>query len=121
MFSSAIAPWSVTLIPVSEISTITGGDMGIKKLLSLPGQTQFKNPRPLEKKQRIMALRQRRVSRKKKGSANRRKAASHLARLHQTIRHQREDNHNKVAKSFVSVADVVAVENLNNKGMFALM
>jgi len=106
-------------IPPDKLTTITGGDMGIKKLLSLPGKTQFKNPRPLEKKQRVLKIRQRRVSRKKQRSANRRKAANCLSRLHQTIRRQREDNHNKVAKSFVSVADIVAVENLNNKGMRA--
>jgi len=107
------------LIALDEVSTMTGGDMGIKKLLSLPGQTQFKNLRPLEKKQRVLRIRQRRVSRKKKRSANRRQAANQVAKLHQKIRRQREDNHNKVAKSFVSVADVVAVENLNNKGMRA--
>lgn len=106
-------------LPPSEITTITGGDMGIKKLLSLPGTTQFPNPCPLKAKQRVLRIRQRRVSRKKKGSASRRKAANQVAKLHQTVRRQREDNHNKVAKQFVAIADVIAVEDLNNKGMRA--
>lgn len=105
------------IIAPDDVQTIIGGDKGIKKLLSLSGKTQFINPRFADSEARRMKIRQRRVSRKKKGSKNRVKAAKRVASLHRKIRRRREDYQWKVAKKFVSLADANSVEALNVKGM----
>jgi putative transposase len=105
------------MIRPEAVKTIVGGDKGINKLLSVSGEAQFMNPRFAESESRRMRIRQRRISRKQKGSKNKVKAAKQVAVLHQKIRRRREDYHWKVAKKFVSLADANAVEALNVKGM----
>lgn len=105
------------IIEPDDVQTIIGGDKGIKKLLSLSGKAQFINPRFADSESRRMKIRQRRISRKKKGSKNRFKAAKRVASLHRKIRRRRDDYHWKVAKKFVSLADANGVEALNVKGM----
>jgi putative transposase len=105
------------MIEADEVETIVGGDKGIKKLLSVSGKTQFSNPQFAKSEERRLAIRQRRVSRKKKGGKNRSKAGAKLAKTHREIRRKREDYQWKVAKQFVSIADANAIEELNVKGM----
>ena len=103
--------------PLDEVETVVGGDKGIKKLLSVSGSTQFENPQFAKSQERRIAIRQRRVNRKKKGSKNRAKAGVRVAKLHRKIRRQRDDYQWKVAKAFASLGDVAAVEGLNVRGM----
>ena len=107
----------VPIVTNDEIKTVIGGDMGIKKLLSTSGQTQYPNPRFKKSESRKLKIRQRRISRKKAGSKNRKKAIIKVARLHQTIARRRDDYQNKVAKSFVGFADMNVIEDLNVSGM----
>lgn len=100
-----------------EVTTVIGGDMGIKKLLSLPGSATYDNPRFLERQQRRLAIRQRRVSRKKKGSNNLKKAAKRVGRLQFKIADKRDDYQWKIAKSFVKQADMNVLEDLKVSSM----
>ncbi len=100
-----------------ECRTIQGADVGIKKLVALSDGTMLENPQFLKKSKRRLSLRQRRVSRKQKGSNNRKKAARALARTHQKIRRQREDNQWKAAKRIANNADITVFEDLNIKAM----
>ncbi|MDF5722162.1 MAG: transposase [Rhizonema sp. PD37] len=102
-----------------QCKTIQGADVGIKKLVALSDGTMLDNPQFLKRSERTLSIRQRRVSRKQKGSNNRKTAAKQLARTHQKIRRQREDNLWKSAKKIASNADVTVFEDLNIKGMKA--
>ena len=62
---------------------------------------------------------QRSVSRKKKGSANRRKALARLARLHQRIARQRSDWLHKLSTGLADRHPVIAIEDLRVKNMSA--
>lgn len=62
---------------------------------------------------------QRSVSRKKKGSANRRKAVARLANLHRRIARQRGDWLHKLSTSLVDRYPVIALEDLRVKNMSA--
>ena len=64
-----------------------------------------------------MYKRQRRVSRKKKGSTNRRKAINRLGRKHLKVSRQRKDFAIKTALCVVKSSDFVAYENLQVKNM----
>jgi putative transposase len=60
---------------------------------------------------------QRKVSRRKKGSKRRRKAADLLAKKHQKIARRRADLRHKTALNIVRGFDAIAVEDLNVRGM----
>jgi len=59
------------------------------------------------------------VSRKKKGSANRRKAAAHLGRHHEKIRNRRQHFLHQVSNLLVKTHDQLVLEDLNVTGMLA--
>ena len=71
------------VIPHSEITSITGCDMGLTKLVYLSNGSAIDNPRfaTNKKTKRLMKIRQRRISRKQKGSKNRHKAQSRVTVL----------------------------------------
>ncbi|MGP5217378.1 RNA-guided endonuclease InsQ/TnpB family protein, partial [Psychrobacter celer] len=57
------------------------------------------------------------LSRTKKGSKNREKAKTKLSRLHYKIRCIRQDSLHQITTSLVNEFDVIAIEDLNVKGM----
>jgi putative transposase len=60
---------------------------------------------------------QRSVSRKKKGSNDRRKAILRLKKIHQRIINRRDDFQHKVSKSLIQNFDIICLERLNISGM----
>jgi putative transposase len=60
---------------------------------------------------------QRQVSRKKKGSQNRKKAVKRVAKVHKRIADIRKDNLHKITTYLTRKHRVVVVENLNVSGM----
>ncbi|MBR8837705.1 MAG: transposase [Stigonema ocellatum SAG 48.90 = DSM 106950] len=113
---------SVPQIPApKEIKTVVGVDMGLTKLAHLSDRSDFDNPRPATSKKgkRFLKLRQRRVSRKKKGSKNRKKATQIVARLHKKHVDKRTAYQWDVANQIINRADAIAFVNLNIKGMKA--
>lgn len=102
-----------------DCKTIQGADVGINKLVALSDGTMIANPRFLKKAQRRLAIRQRRVSRKKKGSNKCKKAVQNLSRTHQKIRRQRTDYQWKAAIKIAQNADITVFEDLNVKNMKA--
>lgn len=107
------------VIPDSEIKTIIGCDMGLGKLAYLSDGSVIENPRftTNKKTKRLIKIRQRRVSRKQKGSKNRSKAQLKVSQLHNRIQQQRESYQWDVANQIVRKADAVAVEDLQVKNM----
>ena len=93
--------------------TIQGADVGLRKRVALSDGTMIENPRFQHQSQRRLTIRQRRVSRKNKGSNNHKKASKRLAKTHHKIRRQREDNQWKAAKRIASNADITVFEDLN--------
>ena len=103
--------------PEQEIKTCVGVDVGIKKLATLSNGDLIVNPRFDQQSERRLKIRQKRLSRKKKGSKNKTRAAIRVARIHQKIRRQRQDYQWKVAKRIAESADLIVFEDLNVKGM----
>ena len=60
---------------------------------------------------------QRRVARRKRGSQNRRKAVVLLQKAHAHVQNQRADFHHKTSRALVDTYGVIAVEDLNIKGL----
>jgi putative transposase len=98
---------------------IVGVDLGVSTLATLSTGEKIEGPRPLRKLLKRLKAAQRRVSRKVKGSKNRRTAVECLARLHQRIKDTRHDALHKLTSKLTSENQVVAIEDLNVKGMMA--
>jgi putative transposase len=101
------------------IKSSVGIDVGINKLCSLSDGSFIENPKFAKKSQRLLRIRQRRVSRKVKGSKNRSKAGILVAKFHKQIRDKREAYQWQAASKIVKTADAVVHENLKIKGMKA--
>jgi putative transposase len=96
---------------------VVGVDVGIKHLAITSDGEVFENPHALVGLQSILRVRQKAVSRKKKGSHNRRKAVHRLAVLHARIANIRKDAIHKMTRSIAKSASVVVIESLNVVGM----
>lgn len=94
-----------------------GLDMGLTDFAVSSDGTRYANPKYLSKSEKRLALLQRRLSRKQKGSNNREKARIAVAKLHERIANQRRDNLQKLSTQLVKDNDVIATESLNVKGM----
>lgn len=73
-------------------------------------------PQPLKQSQRRMRRLQRKVSRRKKGSKNRRKAVMAVAKQHRRIENIRKDFLHKLTNGLTADHQVIRVESLSIKG-----
>lgn len=67
--------------------------------------------------QGVLARQQRKLAREQKGSKNSLKQKERIARIHQRIQSQSREFHYKVAHTLVKAYDLIAVEDLNIKGL----
>ncbi|MGB5634287.1 MAG: transposase [Waterburya sp.] len=101
----------------TELKTVIGCDVGIKKIVALSNHEVELNPLIAKQLERRLNIRQRRLTRKKKGSKNRKKAAIKLAKVHRDIRRRRQDFQWKLGKKIASMADVIVFEDLKIQNM----
>lgn len=94
-----------------------GVDLGIKTLVTFSDGTTIENPKLLRKNLNKLARKQRELSRKKKGSKNREKAKTKVAKLHRAVRLARLDVLHQVTTKLVRSYDTIVIEDLNVKGM----
>ena len=73
------------------IEKVIGLDMGIKFFLCDSDGRQIENPKFYRKTLKRIKVEQRKLSRKKRGSNNRKKQILRLAKLHQRLTNQRDD------------------------------
>jgi putative transposase len=99
------------------LDTTLGIDVGLTDFATLSTGEKVENPRFLKKSLQRLKVLQRRVSRKKKGSKNRKKAIQKLARCHEKITNQRNDFLHKLSNRVVGENQAIAVESLNVAGM----
>ncbi len=94
-----------------------GLDVGLKEFYTDSDGVMVENPRFLRKGEVVLKRSQKRVSRKVKGSINRRKARQVLGKRHLKISRQRKDHAVKLARCVITSNDVVAYEDLRIKNM----
>lgn len=120
-FASVLVDTDIEELPVTPIhdDTCLGIDLGIKSLAVCSDGRTFNNPKNLRRSLYRLKLLQKRLSRKKKGSANRNKARIRVARLHEHIANCRKDNLHKITYALTHDSQVrtICMEDLNVKGM----
>lgn len=108
-------------IEVKEYVPATGKtiglDVGLKEFYTDSNGISVPNPRFYRIGEARLKKAHRRVSKKKKGSTNRKKAINKLAKQHLKISRQRNDHAVKLARCVVKSNDLVAYENLRIKNL----
>jgi putative transposase len=94
-----------------------GLDVGLESFYTDHEGNKVENPRFLRKREKKLKKLQRRVSKKKKGSLNRRKARQRLGRGHLKISRQRKEFAKRVAYCVVQSRDLIAYEDLRIKNL----
>jgi putative transposase len=107
----------VPVQPLPATGQETGIDLGIEAFATLSDGARIFSPGWYRKAERALKTAQRRVSRRKKGSHRRRKAASLLAKAHQRVRRQRRDFHHKTALALVRTNDAIYHEDVQTANM----
>ena len=103
--------------PLKKAKAEAGIDVGIKTLATTSDGEKLENPRPLVRREKRLKKLQRSVSRKIKGSNNRRKAGLKVARLHARISDTRRDTLQKFTTRIIRENQAIYVEGLNVAGM----
>jgi putative transposase len=103
--------------PRRRAKTEVGIDVGIKTLATTSDGEKLENPRPLVKREQRLKRLQRRLSRKARGSNNRKKARLKVARLHAKISDARRDTLQKFTTKIIRENQAIFVEGLNVAGM----
>lgn len=116
--------WFVSLQVETEIpdalasaKPVAGVDLGIKTLAMVSDGTTIANPKALSGSLRKLKRLQQSVSRKVKGSANRRKAVKQLAQAHQRVANIRRDALHQATTTLAKTKSVIVLEDLNVSGM----
>lgn len=103
-----------TLQPTGKV---IGLDVGLNHFYTDSQGDKVDNPSYLRKSEKRLKRLQRRVSKKVKGSSNRKKAINRLGRGHLKVSRQRKDFAVKLARYVVMSNDMVAYEDLKVRNM----
>ena len=106
-----------SISPNIDFDSIIGIDVGLKTFLTTSENESVPIPQYYRKAQKQLKIIQKRVSRRKKGSNRRLKAITQLSRQHKIVADKRKDFHFKAANNLLKEYDIIAVEDLNIKGL----
>jgi putative transposase len=96
-----------------------GIDLGLKDFATLSSGEKIAHPKHLEQHLKRLKVLQKRLARKKKGSANAKKAKLKVALLHEKVSNTRKDFLHKLSTRLVQDFNTLCFEDLNIKGMMA--
>lgn len=111
-FACEVAPQ-----PLPPTGREIGIDVGIASLITTSDGEQVAHPNWYRREQRRLRVLQRRVSRRKLGGSNRRKAVRQLQRQHARITNRRKDFLNKLVHNLIGRYDRIALEKLRIRNM----
>jgi putative transposase len=103
--------------PIQGIRPGAGVDLGIHRMAQVSDGTYFDNPRALKSSLIRLKRLQRVVSRRKKGSANYKKAVKQLAKAHFRVTNIRKDALHQATTFLTKTKSAIVLENLNVSGM----
>lgn len=96
---------------------IVGIDLGLEFFYTDSNGQTVANPRRLRKSEKSLKRLQKRVSSRKKGGKNRKRAINKMARQHLKVSRQRKDHAVKTAGALVASNDLIAYENLQVRNL----
>lgn len=102
---------------VEEGQPMTGFDLGLTNYLTSSGGAVTKPLRALKNAEKALRREQRRLSRKKRGSENRRKQKRRVAKTHEKVSNRRKDFLHKTSRNIVDSHEGFAFEKLRVQSM----
>ena len=102
-------------LPASSESI--GIDVGLNQFAAFSNGEMIANPRFFRKEEKALAKAQRKLSKQKRGSQDRRKAKKVVARIHERIANRRHNFIHQETRKIVNRYGFIAVEKLNIKNM----
>ena len=115
--------WHVSILVEDTVSATSpsgrsvGVDLGLESFAITSDGEKISNPRFRAKDSKRLKKAQKNLTRKKKGSNNRRKARLKIARIHARIADRRKDFLHKLSTRLIRENQTVVVEDLNVRGM----
>lgn len=103
--------------PANDSGEAVGADLGLSSFAALSDGTLIPNPRRARKGQSELRRRQRALGRCVKGSKRRQKMRERVAKAHLSVKRARRTHHFQVASDLVRRFSLIAVEDLNVKGL----
>ena len=94
-----------------------GIDFGLKTYLTLSNGKEYQSPLFFKQSQNKIKAANKKLSRAKKGSSNRKRRRLELARVHEKVFNQREDYQWKLAQELCKSFDCIFIEDLNIEAM----
>lgn len=119
----AAGRWHISILVETTVQTFpptsdaVGVDVGITALAALSTGEKITNPRHEKRDRQRLALAQRRLSRKAKGSANRTKSRLAVAKVHARIADRRRDHLHKLSTRIIRENQTVVIEDLSVRNM----
>jgi len=116
-FASLLTDDGVTAPEVSFQGKVLGIDVGLTHLAITSDRLKIENPHFLIKAEKNLKRKQRKLSRKVKGGNTRNKARLLVAGAYERVANTRKDFLHKLSHRLVNENQVIAVEDLNIRGM----
>ena len=104
-------------LPIEQVKTAVGIDVGLKEFLTTSVGEKVPIQQTYRKTQNHLARQQRKLARKDKESNRSLRQKNKIARIHQRIGRIRENFHYNTAHKLVKEYDLIAVEDLNIRGL----
>lgn len=125
IFKKGLRGWEVglqikfmdTVLPKTGLKV--GIDVGLTKLAVLSNGQVIKNPRHTKRAAKNLRIKQRILSRRKKGSKRRKKARLQVAKCHAKIANSRNTYLQQITAAVVKKYDFIGIEDLNLAGLTA--
>jgi putative transposase len=109
----------VEVVPLPVSYEDVGIDLGVIHFAALSNGEFIDHPHHFRMAEKQLAKAQQALSRKKKGSHRRAKAAKFLTKQHHKVRNQRKDFHHKASRKLVDRYQVIVLEELQTKKLTA--
>jgi putative transposase len=106
-----------TITPLPPSDSAAGIDAGITSLVTFSTGEKIANPKHERRDRERLALAQRRLAKKQKGSANRAKAKVKAARVYARIADRRRDGLHKLSTRIIRENQTVIIEDLSVRNM----
>jgi putative transposase len=114
-FASFVVETEPEALP--ETDSVVGIDLGLTHFAILSDGTKIDSPRFLRRAEKKLKKAQQDLSRKAKGSKNRTKARTKVARAHARTADARREFHHRLSTKIIRENQSVAVEDLSVKGL----
>lgn len=95
----------------------TAIDLGLNNFITTDQNVVVKHPKPYKTAKEKLAYKQRKFSKKQKGSNNYYRLKNEIAKTHNKIHNIREDFQHKLSKKLIEENDTIVVEKLDIKNM----